>query len=201
MNPSERQKRFYTDIVERCGSLAGGKLEKEYRGVMLRTVGLSDGDYVLDAGCGDGMLLREFCDNFCVAVYGTDSSEDNLAEARKNCPTGHFIASSDTKLPFCEGFFDVVTCTGFDRIDCPDLFLKQAKKVLCDGGRLYAAGLKLPEGVKKTLNTAISAASYKTRIYSMDELAVLMHDCGFTQIRVFSKGSVMVVCGTRPARG
>jgi 2-polyprenyl-3-methyl-5-hydroxy-6-metoxy-1,4-benzoquinol methylase len=65
---------------------------------------------VLDIGCGNGALAREFLHDR-IKYTGTDISQIALEEARKNFPNGTFFqASMDEPLPINEKFDVLIYC-------------------------------------------------------------------------------------------
>lgn len=76
------------------------------------------GGRILDIGCGEGYLLRRLEGKF-EELYGLDVSPSRLREAEQKvkelCPAGisKFIfveGNADERLPFPDGYFDVITC-------------------------------------------------------------------------------------------
>ncbi len=68
-----------------------------------------DGDRILDIGCGNGRLYQLF-DGLSIAYAGADHSEALIDIAKKKYPSGIFIVSDMTKLPFPNESFDVIFC-------------------------------------------------------------------------------------------
>lgn len=67
------------------------------------------GDRVLDAGCGNGRLVKLFS-TVNVKYVGLDNSQALLAVARKNFPQAKFVAGDILRLPFADQSFDAVFC-------------------------------------------------------------------------------------------
>jgi ubiquinone/menaquinone biosynthesis C-methylase UbiE len=97
---------------QRLQGQASALLEREI--ALLRSLGLRDGQRILDVGCGQGVLdvalarRHERCD-----VYGLDSNASLLAEAKErassleNC---HFDQGDAMALPYHDASFDFVFC-------------------------------------------------------------------------------------------
>ncbi len=62
---------------------------------------------VLDVGCGDGELAAALASEV-VEYWGTDISQEALAQAREKHPDGTFLHASMEEAPPVEGKFDVV---------------------------------------------------------------------------------------------
>jgi len=68
--------------------------------------------YILDFGCGDGIMAHEVQSLFKDAhVYGVDPSSESIEEAQEINPDINFSVSNDT-IPFDRGSFDLVYSAG-----------------------------------------------------------------------------------------
>lgn len=116
---------------------------------------------VLDAGCGDGRLASLIEGH--VTWIGVDSSRTQL----DTNPYRPVVLADMRALPFCDGAFDAVThlwC--LYHLEDPTLAIREARRVLRDGGRYYASTAArdsdpelLPEGYFPTSFDAEEAAS------------------------------------------
>ena len=108
---------------------------------------IAGGMRVLDAGCGYGRnlvyLLREKCE-----VFAVDSDAEAVEHVRQlsdslmtGLPAGNFHAGPIEKMPFPDGFVDVVICSAvlhFARDSQQFLaMLKELWRVLRPGGMLF----------------------------------------------------------------
>ena len=75
--------------------------------IPLLTKFLHKGDYILDWGCGNGILLT-ILNNYSINYYGVDVSKKLIAIARKKYPQYKFRVVSPLKLPFRDDYFDVI---------------------------------------------------------------------------------------------
>lgn len=69
------------------------------------------GQSLLDVGCGSGRLLRDAAD-MGLHVSGVDISEVGLAQARSRVPDADLRVARAEELPFADGSYDLVSCTG-----------------------------------------------------------------------------------------
>lgn len=87
---------------------------------------------VADLGCGSGILLQIVAEAGYEA-FGVDYSEDMLALARQNVPSGRFIHASvlDVDLPECVavGAVGEIFCYAFDRRAGLDQFRRVARSI------------------------------------------------------------------------
>jgi SAM-dependent methyltransferase len=102
---------------------------------------------VLDVGCGPGVLVRELTARGARAT-GLEISEQQLATARREDPTGRYLVGRAEDLPVANESFDLVV---FMRalhhvpIGAMAPALAEARRVLRRGGLVYVAE-PLPEG-------------------------------------------------------
>ena len=70
---------------------------------------IKDGDKILDAGCGNGRLVKLF-DHVNIDYTGIDNSEELIKIAKNNFPEKSFFVGDVLKLPFPNGSFTVIFC-------------------------------------------------------------------------------------------
>ncbi len=97
-----------------------------------------DGLRVLDAGCGEGQLLKKmFQKNTKNKYYGIDLTQEALDQATKRCPEAKFINSDLSKISFEDDFFDFIVCTEtLEHVDEYKKVIDELKRVLKPGGHL-----------------------------------------------------------------
>lgn len=129
---------------------------------------------LLDAGCGDGVLMRRVFQAFgrnC-RVFGVDIGWNVLKFARfvdreRGARSGDVLRGDAERLPFRQGAFDLVCCFEvLEHLPSPESALEAFHRVLTPGGALLASwssGTNLmsghvsaagPEQVRKTLESA-----------------------------------------------
>ena len=124
--------------------LAGGK---KWTDNMLRTletsgVSLAPQSRILDLGCGDGMMLRQFRE---VAqngeAWGTDLNGELMIWCQQHLsPPFRFVTTTSfPHLPFEDGYFDLVYALSvFTHIcDLAEAWLLELKRIVRPGGILY----------------------------------------------------------------
>lgn len=99
------------------------------------------GDRMLDIGCGDGQLCFRFNKNF-KKLYGIDVSKYRIEKAQNSTPGNNkyyfSVADMDSKLPFKDNYFDVITIiTTFQYSYDPYFTLQEINRVLRKGGVLF----------------------------------------------------------------
>jgi SAM-dependent methyltransferase len=136
---------------------------------------LEGADRVLDLGCGPGLALRALLDQGSSTVLGIDRWPAFVANSTPEAP----IVAHDLSLPipFLESasFDGVLSHYALDYVSpiCVRQVLREARRVLADGGRLllYLAGIGLGGGDES-----------RTISYSPQVLRTLLAEAGFDEI-------------------
>jgi len=118
-----------------------GKRTRDYYAQRLRMLGFEGGRCVLDAACGVGQWSVVLADSF-ECVVGVDMNSGRLALARELAAAQRpvrceFLHGTLEELPVADGSCDAVFCYGaFMFTDMPRT-LREFRRVLRPGGRLY----------------------------------------------------------------
>lgn len=92
------------------------------------------GKNILDIGCGSGTLVKVLKDKYGRNIKATGIDISRLGNSEKYL---HFIQGSAMNLPFKDKSFDLIFITDvLEHITKPRLALKEARRVLKDGGVL-----------------------------------------------------------------
>jgi demethylmenaquinone methyltransferase/2-methoxy-6-polyprenyl-1,4-benzoquinol methylase len=177
------------------------------------------GDRVLDAACGTGDLALACVRAGAGSVVGVDFSERMLERARRKAPGVEWVQGDLLALPFGDGSFDAATI-GFGARNLADLELglRELRRVLRPAGRLAILELTRPRGVLRPFfslwfdrlvpllgRTLPAGAAYSylpasvRRFPAAEELAVLMRDAGFADVRFRLLGGSIVAVHTGKA--
>jgi demethylmenaquinone methyltransferase/2-methoxy-6-polyprenyl-1,4-benzoquinol methylase len=165
------------------------------------------GDRVLDAACGTGDLALADLAAGAVKVSGLDFSEAMLARARRKTVAQaalfEWVRGDMLALPFADATFDAAT-VGFGVRNVADLelALRELRRVLRPGGRLAILEITQPRGALKpffslwfdrivpALGKVLPGGSAYTylpasvkRFPPAEQLAELLRDCGFADVR------------------
>ena len=120
------------------------KLERD-RVLAIELLQPHDGERILEVGCGYGRISRSLVDAAKIKLQGVDRSESMLQGWRQTLAGKATGCRADAgQLPFKEGSFDGVVCTGV-LMHLPDqrLTLGELCRVLRPGGRLVVSGNNL----------------------------------------------------------
>jgi demethylmenaquinone methyltransferase/2-methoxy-6-polyprenyl-1,4-benzoquinol methylase len=169
------------------------------------------GDRVLDAACGTGDLAIADLKAGASKVTGLDFSEQMLARARRKAPL-EWVQGDLLALPFADGTFDAAT-VGFGVRNVADLelALRELRRVLRPGGRLAILEITQPRGVLRpffslwfdrvvpVLGKVLPGGAAYTylpasvkRFPGAEELARLLGECGFGEVRFRLLGGTIV---------
>jgi methionine biosynthesis protein MetW len=93
---------------------------------------------VLDAGCGEGHLLKKLYNkNKDNSYHGIDLTQEALDMATARCPDMSFIRADLSKIDFDDDTFDFIACTEtLEHVDDYQDVLAEFKRVLKPGGVL-----------------------------------------------------------------
>ena len=104
---------------------------------------------VLEIGCGTGIDLRLFPENF--KVYGVDLNDFALKMARKKNPTFDFKNGSITNLPFADSSVDFIFTHKF--LNCLDnLDMNKGIAEMYRVSRKYIANCEIPDPSEKEID-------------------------------------------------
>ena len=134
------QKRLYDELAAADGDAADGYYRHAGPGFRLRRVAEAVDRHrpqvLLDAGCGDGVLMAEIERSSAVLCIGVDLSEVSLARAKGR---GLAVCGDLAHLPLKAGTVDVaVAAEVLEHVDSPDEVLAELRLVLKPSGRLIA---------------------------------------------------------------
>ncbi len=132
--------------------LTAGMYEKRYAdeqaakiAAALAYVNLNNEGFVLDAGCGTGLLLKHVWNKVHVVV-GIDLSRRTLQQARKRAkiyPSVLLIQADADHMPFRDGFFSqVFAVTLIQNAPNPIQTLREVKRVARKNAEIVVTGLK-----------------------------------------------------------
>ncbi len=190
-------------------------LDRRWRRLTAEAV-VRPGDEVLDACCGTGDLALAALRRGAGRVVGLDFSERMLERARRKSGAVQWVRGDVLALPFADTSFDAAT-VGFGVRNVADLerALRELRRVLRPGGRLGILEITRPRGLLRPFFSvwfdrvvpllgkalpggqayAYLPASVR-RFPTADELAGLLEEAGFADVRVRLLGGTIVALHT-----
>ena len=98
----------------------------------------SDGDIILDVGCGSGVQLRALEVAKPTLLIGTDVNRNALVYAKnKNIPQSEFIIADAQNLPFKPETVNKIICAEIiEHLNEPELMIAETQRVLKNGGSI-----------------------------------------------------------------
>ena len=155
--------------------------------VILEELALTSNDYLIEVGCGGGMLLKEALKSGCRAAaidhspdmvrLAQEVNHDAVAEGRLAVQQ----ASAD-HLPFPDATFTCAAMTGvLGFLPDPIAALQEIRRVLREGGRLVVLG---SDPTMRGTPAAPEPMASRLHFYGDDELRRLALEAGFDRANV-----------------
>ena len=156
----------------------------------IERLGISDGQRVLDLGCGSGVFLQAAADRGA-QVAGIDAAEGLLAIARRRVPGADLRAGDMQDLPFGDDSFDVVT--GFSSLFFADDMtraLSEARRVTKPGGTVLVQVFGRPErcsleAMKRAIMPLLGMEGDEPPYWRFDMLESVAREAGLTPLESF----------------
>jgi len=124
---------------------------------LLREAGVAAGARVLDAGCGEGFLLRRLHATLGIEPWGVDISTAAVELAARSLSAGRWIvANADRRLPFASRRFAVVLAVAARR------HLAEYARLLAPDGRLVL-GVPAPDDLAELREAVQGRADRRDR--------------------------------------
>ncbi|MEN3006468.1 MAG: methyltransferase domain-containing protein [Candidatus Methanosuratincola petrocarbonis] len=120
-------------------------------GFLLNRVRLKDGDTVIDAGCGTGLLLEAVSGRAKTWLVGLDSSIGMLQEARRKGVEADLVLGDIESMPFRDCVADAVFSVSVIQLaDDPGRAVSEIRRITKAGGTiaisyLKSAGIECPQ--------------------------------------------------------
>ena len=201
MNKNEKNSiRKYDSIAKDYDTSFDGKLTAKFKRTMLEMCSVTDGDKVLDVGCGNGSLINEISRKAEIEAYGVDISPNMIEECNQRYESIDFEISSGEKLSFKNSIFDMLTiCCVLHHLNNPQKFFEETQRVLVRGGTLIVGELWLPFIIRHFTDWIISPLinAGDNKLFSHKKLKKYFVDNGFEIIEIYRKGIKQIIKGRK----
>lgn len=199
MSKTEQSKEAYNKKARDYDNTREGRFTVRFKQELVNLIRLKPNANVLDVACGNGALLAMLGSKTKINGYGVDISENMITEAKKLHPDFQYAISGCDVLPFADNHFDVITVSAsFHHFEQPGLFLKEAKRVLKQGGELFIAEIHWPFVLRIIGNPLLPLLkSGDVKICSPKELERLLLNNGFNGVKNTISGHIQIVQGKK----
>lgn len=200
MNKHERKAiQSYGKIADQYDDSFEGRFTLPFNHKLIDVIDLPETGQLLDIACGNGRLLKLLQQNHTFQGYGVDISEDMVKIASRDIPDMTFITAPCDRLPFNDGFFNVVTvCAAFHHFPDITAFAKEANRVIAPGGKLYIAEIYYSKILRILANPFIRFhPSGDVKFYAPGEITELLQNNGFECEQTLIDRNIMIVSGKK----
>ena len=201
MNKNERYSiRKYDSIAGAYDTSFDGKFTAKFKQTMLELCVVSDGDKVLDVGCGNGSLINAISRKAKTKAYGVDISPNMIEVCKQRYADIDFEISSGEKLPFDNSIFDMLTvCCVLHHLNNPQKFFVEANRKLTKGGSLIIGEPWFPFGIRQITDWIVSPLikAGDNKLFSHRRLKTLFSDNGFIITEIYKKGTKQIIKGRK----
>ena len=201
MNKNERYSiRKYDSIASEYDTSFDGRFTAKFKQKMLELCVVSDGDKVLDVGCGNGSLINAISHKAKIKAYGVDISPNIIEVCRQRYADIDFEISCGEKLPFDNSIFYMLTvCCVLNHLNNPQNFFVEAHRVLAKGGTLIIGEPWFPFGIRQITDWIVSPLikAGDNKLFNHRRLKTLFNDKGFTITEIYKKGTKQIIKGRK----
>ncbi len=190
-----RSKASYDIMADDYDNTPEGRFCLAFKHKLLASLTSFRGGKVLDVACGNGTLLKMLTDKHNIDGYGTDLSDNMIANAKRNHPDMTFAVAPCDKLPFGDAYFDLVTvCCAYHHFPSVNAFAQEASRVVKRGATLYVAEIYYPLLVQMLLNPFVPLSKAgDVRFYSPAQIIKTFSKHGFVHIYLQTDGHQQIL--------
>ena len=157
---------------------------------------LSEGDRLLDIGCGPGAALEQAAASGA-EVAGVDPSPSMVARASRRVPEADVKVGSAEEIPFPDDHFTaVINIASFHHWADREAGLKEILRVLAPGGRLH-----IVEGMLKEGEDGHGLDPTDAQLLASKLLELGYADTEIDSMKTGWRHRYVVVTGVAPAKG
>ena len=199
MNKNEKYSiRKYDSIAAIYDDSFDGQFTAKFKQAMLAFCTVSDGDRVLDVGCGNGRLIHDISRKASIHAYGIDIATNMIQVCQQQYPDIAFTDTNGEALPFDDDSFDmVIMCCVLHHLHDPQQFFTEARRVLAEGGVLVVGEPSYPLVIRKLADWIVSPLlkAGDNRLFSHKRLVRLFINNGFHIVESVDRAYQQIVKG------
>jgi ubiquinone/menaquinone biosynthesis C-methylase UbiE len=183
----------YNKKAANYDSTLDGKFTEKFKRLLVQSMDISDGDAVLDVGCGNGSLLSKIAETAEIRGFGTDISPGMIAAATERNPAFDFAVANCEQIPFGDGAMDVIiACASFHHFPNVAAFAAECKRLLRKGGSVYIAEIYLPPVIRHIANLVLPLSNDgDVKFYTTKEIADTFR--GFRIVKATTNWHIQIV--------
>ncbi len=196
MNKFEaRSKESYDKMADNYDRTPEGWFCLVFKHKLLASLSSFRGGKVLDVGCGTGALLKMIGDSYTIDGYGTDISDNMIANANRLHPNMTFAVAPCDSIPFCDEQFDLATvCCAYHHFPNVNAFAGEIVRLLKHGAYLYIAEIYYAAPVRLMLNPFVPLSKAgDVKFYSPSQIIKTFAKYGMKSIYLHIEGHEQIL--------
>jgi len=190
----------YDAIAKKYDKTFEGKYTAKFKPIIMSLCELSDGDKVLDVGCGNGGLIGDISLKARIVAFGIDVSPVMIEICRQRYGKIIFKVAGGEKLQFDDDNFNLLTISCvLHHMENPEDFFGEARRVLKPGGSLIVGEPLYPVGLRQIFDYIVSpfVKAGDNKLFGHKRLKTLFTENGFEITGIYKKAMKQVVRGKK----
>ena len=189
----EDSRRKFDKMASDYESSSYGSFSRSLYNKVTLKAGIFKHDFILDLGCGNGILLKKL-KFYGAKLCGADISAEMIRYAQERLGDNAELKVTDSEnLPWEDNYFDTIVCTlSFHHFPNPEKSLNEIRRVLKSKGRLIIGELAFPGLIRILRNCYLRSWFNKSgdvKIYSKNNWIKMLGNAGFKEIEIEKTGS------------
>ncbi|MDE7284965.1 MAG: class I SAM-dependent methyltransferase [Lachnospiraceae bacterium] len=171
-----------------------GRLSEKAYHLVTDNIKINSDDKVLDVGCGTGTVLKRLNDICNIKGFGIDIEEKMVEQAKSKLPQMDIQKCDCSNTSFENEMFDsVIACMTFHHFYDQMAFAKEMSRVLKKGGKLYIVDPKLPNLLRKIVNTILISHSIAGKFNTNQEVSSIFKPYGLVNCEERKSGIFQLI--------
>ena len=195
----EKSKKAYDKKAINYDKTVAGRFTKPMKHILFEKIQIKEKDRVLDVACGNGWFLANLMKKNNIEAHGIDISSKMIEIASNTYPNINFKIGTSNKLDYKDNFFDIITVNAaFHHFPEPDKFIKEVKRCLKKGGKIYITEIYVLPGIRHILNLFMPISKNGDyRLYAPKDIVKLYEKYGLKDIKVYKKNYTEIIVATK----